>query len=140
MSLPPTLNDIVRALAPLSDERGVPTAQHTLNLHIAFEFDSDRLHPQAIQLLQRLGNAMRHATLSGATFQLIGHTDAKGNASYNRALSLRRAKRIAAYLMQHHHIATHRLSVEGRGEAELATPLTPFAALNRRVEVIASYH
>lgn len=63
--------------------------------------------------------------------EVVGHTDDRGTASYNRRLSLARARAVAERLS----LACARVS--GRGESDPAGPNETSAgrAANRRVEV-----
>jgi outer membrane protein OmpA-like peptidoglycan-associated protein len=65
-----------------------------------------------------------------------GHTDAKGSAAYNEALSARRAQAVAEFL-QGKGIRAERLRTEGKGFSELLMKDQPEAAENRRVRIVA---
>ena len=67
----------------------------------------------------------------------IGHTDAKGSAGYNKALSDRRAAAVRRYLVEHG-VATTRLRAVGKGESQLLNAEDPEGAENRRVEILAT--
>jgi len=71
------------------------------------------------------------------TVNVIGHTDNVGSASYNQALSQRRAQAVSSVLVNAG-VAPFRVRSIGRGEdAPVATNLTPEGrAQNRRVEII----
>jgi OOP family OmpA-OmpF porin len=69
-----------------------------------------------------------------------GHTDDRGAADYNQALSERRAKAVAAVLTNRFGIDANRVSAVGYGEAQ---PLVDNAtaqnrALNRRVVAVVT--
>jgi len=70
--------------------------------------------------------------------QIIGHTDALGDAAYNKALSERRAALIKQFFIDRFDLEEARLATEGMGEAH---PIASNATLegrraNRRVEVL----
>jgi outer membrane protein OmpA-like peptidoglycan-associated protein len=67
---------------------------------------------------------------------VVGHTDRVGSLTYNDALSLRRAERVRAGLVQMG-IPREQISVAGRGEREplVATEDEVAEARNRRVEI-----
>ncbi len=67
---------------------------------------------------------------------VVGHTDRVGSLAYNDALSLRRAERVRAQLVQVG-IPNDQISVAGRGEREplKATEDEVAEPLNRRVEI-----
>jgi outer membrane protein OmpA-like peptidoglycan-associated protein len=71
------------------------------------------------------------------TVNVVGHTDSTGSASYNQALSERRASAVAAVLVGAG-VAPQRVRAIGRGEDQpVASNLTPEGRQkNRRVEII----
>jgi outer membrane protein OmpA-like peptidoglycan-associated protein len=87
-------------------------------------------------LLEKLSQALASERLSASRFRVEGHTDAKGTAAYNRALSHRRAQAVVAYLADRG-VASARLSSVGMGFDELLLKDQPFAADNRRVRIVA---
>jgi OOP family OmpA-OmpF porin len=75
-----------------------------------------------------------------ASVELVGHTDASGNAQANTALSLARAEATRAALIAQFGIDPARITTRGAGPLEpIATNDTAEGrAQNRRVEVIAT--
>ncbi|MFM7022656.1 MAG: VWA domain-containing protein [Flavobacteriales bacterium] len=71
----------------------------------------------------------------GISLRIIGHTDDQGSAPYNEKLSLLRAKKVKALLMQRG-IDPARLVYEGRGESEPieSNDTEEGRVLNRRIE------
>jgi flagellar motor protein MotB len=69
---------------------------------------------------------------------IIGHSDADGDAAYNKQLSERRAELLKQILVENFHLAADRLSTEGAGETRpIASNATPQGRrANRRVEVL----
>jgi outer membrane protein OmpA-like peptidoglycan-associated protein len=67
---------------------------------------------------------------------ISGHTDNIGTAAYNRALSLRRAQSVQAYLVEAG-IVVERVGVEGKGDVEPMLPNSSSEnqARNRRITV-----
>jgi outer membrane protein OmpA-like peptidoglycan-associated protein len=67
---------------------------------------------------------------------VVGHTDRQGTLAYNDALSLRRAERVRAQLVQIG-IPSEQIRVAGRGEREPIVPTEDEVAepRNRRVEI-----
>ena len=102
------------------------------DLLITFELGSDRLTRQARQNLDQFARALSDPSLSGLTFLVEGHTDARGSADYNQTLSEGRAASVVRYLTGLG-IPRGRLRAQGHGETR---PLVndPFAPQNRRVE------
>lgn len=106
---------------------------------VLFAFDRAELRPQARRALVRLA-----ATVAGrgGTLRVVGHADGRGDAAYNRRLSLRRARAVAAVLRSGLP-ARLRIRATGRGSADpVADETTPTGeddpdgrARNRRVEL-----
>lgn len=103
------------------------------NLLITFNLGSDDLSAQAEANLREFAAALADPALQDKRFVIEGHTDARGSAEFNEALSLRRANAVVAYL-QSLGIDGSRLQAIGYGERALYTPEDPNADINRRVE------
>ena len=116
---------------PLADAHPSATF-HT----IQFEFGSARLTPDSITTLQHLGNALNHALRDQQHFAVEGHTDARGSASYNDALSRERAQAVVDYLVHDMGISPARLQPVGKGFSEPVPGSDPYAAVNRRVVIV----
>ncbi len=107
-----------------------------IDLTVEFAFDSAELTEQARAQLDELGWALHDGQLRTGRFALYGHTDAVGSDAYNLDLSRRRAEAVGRYLVRQFRIDRQRLALEGFGERRLKNRDTPFAAENRRVEVV----
>ncbi len=148
----PDATEIIRSLAPLRD--GNPNAprvrdvevdggkrrvrvdySHAIDLTVFFNYDSARLTPQARVQLESLGRALGSRELIAHRFLVAGHTDAVGDAPYNRALSLERAIAVRDHLSEAYGIDPARLVVHGWGYSQLKEPKKPQSAVNRRVEI-----
>ncbi|MBI3148771.1 MAG: OmpA family protein [Betaproteobacteria bacterium] len=113
------------------------TTMRAVDLEIPFEFNSARLSEDGKEILVQLGQALTSDSLSGVkSIVLEGHTDAKGNAGYNRVLSLRRAQTVKDFLAQKQSVPASKLKAVGKGSTELADPKNPEDGVNRRVRVI----
>lgn len=144
----PSTDDIVNKLVqPQPGLRQVPWGQKGLNvetdevppsidLHIPFEYNSDKLTPDAFMTLRRLGDALRDPRLGTSRFRIAGHTDAKGTLEYNRMLSERRAQAVRDYLVFQYDVEPGRLEIVGYGYSRPADPGKPMDAINRRVQVM----
>jgi len=129
--------DIIDALAPARGARVDPGAPPTVRLPVYFEFDSDRLQPDAVVLLERVGAALSAEELAAFRFSVEGHTDSVGPPEYNDGLSNRRAAAVERFLVSFG-VPERRLAAVGRGEsAPVAPNETPTGRQrNRRVELI----
>lgn len=111
-----------------------PTAKaEGFDLLVTFELGSDALSPQARKNLAEFARALQDPSLQAATFNVDGHTDARGSDAFNQTLSQRRAQRVVDYLGSLG-IDSARLEAAGHGESSPRNTQDPFAAINRRVE------
>jgi outer membrane protein OmpA-like peptidoglycan-associated protein len=108
--------------------------EQSVNLNIPFELNSSALKPQASEQLKQLELALTSAALNQDRFMVAGHTDAKGSAAYNKALSLRRAQAVKSFLVSKG-MDPKRLETVGYGSEKLLTPDRPQDPSNRRVEI-----
>jgi outer membrane protein OmpA-like peptidoglycan-associated protein len=106
----------------------------TFDSGLLFDFDSAALRTNAEQNLSEFAGSMKD--FEDTKILIVGHTDAKGSASYNQDLSERRAQSAADYLMREG-LTSNRLITAGKGESEpVATNETEAGRQkNRRVEV-----
>lgn len=108
---------------------------------VLFDFDKASIRPGAEPALLDIARVIKSDTAGKVSVE--GHTDSKGSASYNKDLSLRRAKAVAQWL-QSHGVDKARLSVQGLGDTRPVQPnkLGSGAdnpqgrAQNRRVEFV----
>ena len=107
-----------------------------INAHINFDFDSAVIRPQEEALLAKLCEGMRGADVP--RFQIIGHADASGSASYNANLSRLRAEEVQRYLVDRCGMDANRLRAVGMGEDVPLEGTDPRAQENRRVEFQAT--
>lgn len=108
--------------------------QVTFESGLLFDFDSDRIRPDAAANFQELARSLNK--FGNSNLLIVGHTDSQGEDAYNLGLSQRRANAASAYL-QSQGVPASRISTSGRGESEpVATNDTEAGKqLNRRVEV-----
>jgi len=125
---------IVEKLAPLRT-RNLEPVPAKVDLTIHFDFNSNKLQDRSKPQLDDLAAAMKTERLGELKFRVEGHTDAKGTATYNEALSRRRADAVVSYLTQRG-IDTARLQPQGKGFTELLNAAEPFSASNRRVSIV----
>jgi len=127
--------------APVMVEKLTPEAiAPSINIKVFFEFDSAILKPEAMDVLDNLGEALTYGALNDYRFQIAGHTDAVGSESYNQKLSERRAKSVLDYLVSTFGIDGARVDPVGFGESQLLDPNDPEGEINRRVQVTRLEH
>jgi len=106
----------------------------TFDSGLLFAFDSDQILPAAGTNLTELAKSLQR--YSDSQLLIVGHTDNKGDDSYNQRLSERRSNAAAAYLAAQG-VDRARLAASGKGESEPVATNDSDAGRqqNRRVEV-----
>jgi outer membrane protein OmpA-like peptidoglycan-associated protein len=107
-----------------------------IDLEIYFGYNSAAITRKAEPQLNQLGEALRDPRLGNTVVVLSGHTDAKGSQEYNQKLSQRRAEAVKKYLVENLKIPADNLTTAGYGKRDLKDPAHPFAAENRRVQIV----
>lgn len=104
---------------------------------INFETNSAVIQPDEARELSALGRAMSQIIEDnpGEVFLIEGHTDAVGGASYNLALSDRRAESVALALTEYFDVPPENLVVQGYGESDLLVRSDRAERANRRAAV-----
>ena len=115
------------------DERGLIT---TVSGEFLFAMDSDEVQAGAYDTLAKVAELI--GTYDDHKVLIIGHSDAVGDAAYNRQLSERRAELVKQFFIENFELPPDRLSTEGVGEAHpIASNDTPQGRrANRRVEIL----
>lgn len=105
--------------------------------NITFETGSSAIRPEEAEELAALGTAMRQRIEEnpGEVFLIEGHTDAVGSASYNLALSDRRAESVALALTEYFDVPPENMVVQGYGEYDLKIRTLSAERENRRAAV-----
>jgi OmpA-OmpF porin, OOP family len=124
------------AAQPLPPSEG-DVAAGPASFRIQFAFGSAELRPEAIPLLDSLGEALMSDDLRDWTFVVEGHTDATGDEQFNLNLSQQRADAVRDYLVAKHGVDAERLPTRGYGPSQPFDPARPAAAINRRVTFAA---
>ena len=109
--------------------------QPSLDLTIHFDLDSAVIRDESKKPLQSLATALKDDRLGTFKFQVEGHTDSRGSATYNDALSARRAESVAIFLNTEG-VAMERLVSVGKGFREPLDNADTKAAINRRVRIV----
>ena len=108
----------------------------SIDLEIFFDYKSAEVTPKAVAVLTPLGRALADPRLADNSFLIAGHTDAKGGADYNLELSQRRAESVRQFLIANFNVDAKKLIAKGYGFQHLRNPKDPFAAVNRRVQIV----
>ncbi|MEX0285064.1 MAG: OmpA family protein [Paracoccaceae bacterium] len=124
--------DDTTEVATVSAEYNEVASEDQVNIQISFDFDSAALRPDQKAKLSTMCEVMKSIDVS--LFQIIGHTDSSGKASYNERLSLLRAQEVKRHLVKDCGIADDRLEALGLGESAPLNKNDPRADENRRVE------
>jgi len=108
--------------------------QVTFDSGLLFDFDSDRIRPDAAANLNELARSF--TKYPNSDLLIVGHTDSRGDDAYNMNLSQRRANAAAAYLRAQG-VPAARIRTSGRGEMEPVASNASDAGMqqNRRVEI-----
>jgi outer membrane protein OmpA-like peptidoglycan-associated protein len=107
-----------------------------IDLEIEFNYGSAMIAAAAVPQLTELGIALRSPQLQNAVLVIGGHTDAKGTDQYNQDLSQRRSEAVKDYLVKTFKIPADNLITAGYGKRDLKNKIDPYAAENRRVEIV----
>ena len=104
---------------------------------ITFDTGSAAINPDQARQLATLGTVLEDAIKANPreVFLIEGHTDAVGSATYNLALSDRRAESVALALAEYFDVPPENLVVQGYGEEYLKIPTLGAERDNRRASV-----
>ncbi|SFL16118.1 OmpA family protein [Falsiroseomonas stagni] len=139
IALPPTRDGTPGGLG-LRSLRGVEVEAVAQPIH--FLTDSDEPTPEGLAAIRQVQELLRADGNPAIT--LVGHTDERGSDAHNDALSLRRAQRVAAILIEGGY-ALGAIRVDGRGKREpfrvVQVPGVTYSReqrlqLDRRVELL----
>jgi outer membrane protein OmpA-like peptidoglycan-associated protein/streptogramin lyase len=129
-----------RGLCPIAHVTpGEGRLRLTLGGDVLFDTNKSELKPAALEALARIKQSIVDAR-PGSRLEIEGHTDDRASASYNVALSERRAGSVASWFASNG-VSENRLTERGYGEEYPRVPNTNDAsrAKNRRVEVVVSW-
>ena len=115
-----------------AEQRQAPS----IDLEIFFDYKSADVTPRAAAALTPLGRALSDTRLAGDAFLIAGHSDGKGSADYNLALSRKRAEAVRRHLIANFGIDGAKLVATGMGSKHLKNAKQPLAAENRRVQIV----
>ena len=121
------------AVTPKSASASCGVTSGAVSLQITFSSDSYSLEPEGYKALDEMATAMTSPQLKNCRFVIEGHTDASGQADYNRNLSEKRAATVKNFLV-YKNINANMLTTAGLGEDRPLLPNEPYSSENRRVE------
>ena len=107
-----------------------------IDLEIYFDYGSAEISPKAEPQMKQLADALLDPRLENSVVVVGGHTDAKGSDDYNQKLSERRAEAVKENLITKYKLSPDNLTTAGYGKRELKDKANPFAAENRRVQIV----
>ena len=113
----------------------VTTTHIRISQTIHFEFNRSVIRPVSFPILNTVSQVLRD--FPNVAVEVQGHTDSRGNDSYNMRLSQSRAEAVRDYLVQQG-VAANRMTARGYGETRpIASNRTNSGrAENRRVEFL----
>ena len=131
-----TVQEVRQAMRALGAEETDLEVRVELPADVLFDFDKADIRSDASQALAHVATLIRGYPSGGA--RLEGHTDSKGDDTYNRRLSERRADAVKRWLVEREGIAAGRLTTQGLGESRPVASNDDDAGRqrNRRVEVV----
>lgn len=102
-----------------------------------FASGSAAIAPEQARSLSRVGNTMRQLIADDprTVFLIEGHTDAVGDATYNLALSDRRAETVALAMTEYFDVPPENMVTQGYGESTLKVQTLEAEQANRRAVV-----
>ncbi|MNG98507.1 Outer membrane protein A precursor [compost metagenome] len=91
-----------------------------LNSDVLFAFGKAELKPEGVEALNGLYQQIVEFQPKDGSAVVVGYTDRIGSEAYNQQLSEARARTVADFLVSKG-LATSKISIEGRGEADPVT-------------------
>lgn len=137
-----TVKDLGGKVSDLQVKESDTEIRIEMSADVLFDFDRADIKKEAKPSLEKVADILREH--SRAAVSVEGHTDGKGSAAYNQALSERRAASVARWLKGRKGLNKVRFDVRGFGASK---PVAPNAKpdgsddpdgrqKNRRVEIV----
>jgi len=98
-----------------------------------FDYAGSTLHARGQNVLDDVAKCLSEGPLKGRTMTIIGRTDSRGSATYNKQLSANRAEAARAYLVQRG-VPTSNIRLIAQGERGAQGNDEASWALDRRVD------
>jgi OOP family OmpA-OmpF porin len=121
--------------APAPSAAPAPVPAPARSYLVFFDWDKATLTDRAREIIRVAADAASHVQYT--QIRVNGYTDTSGSPAYNRTLSLRRARNVAAELVRDG-VPRSGIIIRGYGETHLLVPTGPNVRepQNRRVEII----
>ena len=108
------------AVKPLVDKQVAVDEVNKYFKGIEFELNKDVIRPTSFADLNNAADIIK-TMAAGESFTVVGATDTRGSAAYNKKLSQSRANAVLAYLVNKG-VSSSVLTAEGRGKDDLKYP------------------
>ncbi|RZJ27972.1 MAG: OmpA family protein, partial [Chryseobacterium sp.] len=108
------------AVKPLVDKQVAVDEVNKYFKGIEFELNKDVIRPTSFSDLNNAADIIK-TIAAGESFTVVGATDTRGSAAYNKKLSQSRANAVLAYLVNKG-VSSSVLTAEGRGKDDLKYP------------------
>lgn len=118
----------------VSHQQNAAQSKNSIGLPIKFGYNSSEILSDSLPFLDEVGKMLTMPDYAQKKLVVEGHTDASGSKRYNQYLSEKRAAAVKGYLMTRYNISENRLFVNGMGENHPLSGMSPYAAVNRRVQ------
>lgn len=120
---------------PVPAAQAAPAPAPARSYLVFFDWDKATLSERARQIIRAAAQNSTHVQYT--RIEVNGHTDTSGTPQYNMALSIRRAKAVAAELVRDG-VPKSAISIRGYGETHLLVSTGPGVRepQNRRVEIV----
>jgi outer membrane protein OmpA-like peptidoglycan-associated protein len=140
----PTREEIIESLRARLNTRcpnfdakaGCVVPADRIDIEVHFGLGSAGLDAVAVSQLAAIGATLGNPEHGGVGLVVAGYPDARGGDEYNRRLSERRADAVKRFLVARFKLREDAVTTVGHGKTQLKNAADPFAAANRRVEII----
>lgn len=138
------VRDIIPEERELSVAESATETRINLSADVLFEFDRATLNPEAETMLRKAADLILQS--SGSSVRIEGHTDSRGEESYNDRLSVMRAAAVRNWLSGSGRVPDDSMTIKGWGEHRPVAPNVTADGKddpdgrqkNRRVEIVVS--
>ncbi|MEI6130376.1 MAG: OmpA family protein [Planctomycetota bacterium] len=119
-----------------SGTKEIQAGAPTVDSGVLFASASSMLDREARRALVILGRELNKPEFFDGRFLVSGHADGRGSEDYNQHLSARRALAVKRFLVEDCGVSGEKFATIGYGKQRLKNVADPFAAENRRVQIV----